>query len=338
MASDTLQQAVEALQALVAVGQPVEEAALRSAAGAVVDAGRRADDEGRSAAVGALVDTVLAAPPLRAAYVALACGALVEQGAHPYLAVHAVITRLGEILGTAESFAKACMKTARDNDDVTDDPVGRYGAQVAAGMGAAASAYTAMEILCRPAIAMISRSERARRAANDEGRMVARVRRFPVQHTLLDWLGRLLDTLDAAEVVALIPGEGRGVRVQVAGLALNLQLNVLLEGALVTSPVDRPGAAVLQAAARYAAPDVPQHRFSYRLADPRYPTVALPHDGRPAALMQVEGARVAILIPAVEMDPVPVSAPFQGMIAELTVIERLTGDEVSAWLAQVTGR
>lgn len=347
-------EAVEAVITRMADGRPMTFDDLREVAGLVVNAGEFVDHETRSQGIGRLVDTILAAAPMRSAMVAAACGALVEQGAHPYIAVHAIITRLGEALGEASQFVSACVERARAEGIPESEAIDRYGAGLARTMSVQANAFSAMEIFCRPAVAMISRSKRARRAANDEGRMASRLRRFPLHHDMIHWLSQLLTVLDDEELIVIHPDYRRGYRVQIEGIAGNHQLFVLLEDALIGDEAagwlggDRPRPQTVEAARQYnqynqATP----HVFAFHYANWRALNAAgvvevgdnaetwLWPEGVPSDIPRFDGVRVVLLGDAPYTRPFGITSIFEGLEPALTVAEKLTPEDVDGWLGRI---
>lgn len=349
---EAFQQAVDELIARIEEPLPITFDSLRDYAGQVVQMGENVDDETRSAGVGKMVDTILSAQPMRAAMVALACGALVEQGAHPYLAVHAIIIRLTEVLGQAEQFVKACLERAQADGVSDEEAIDRYGQAVSKALSAQATAYSAMEIFSRPAIAMISRSKRARRAANDEGRMVARLRSFPLHHDMLHWLAQLLSVLDDEKLLVIHPEYQLGYEIEVEGIAGNHQLFVFLEDTLIGDekagwlPGDRPRPQVVASAREYnqynhATP----HEFAYHysnwqalnddgLVDLQRHDNWIWGEGIPADITAFDGVRVILMSDPPYKRTFGISAIFEGIEPDLRVIRQLPTEEVMNLLNQ----
>jgi hypothetical protein len=341
----TFQTAVNDLMQTATGIRPVDFDTLRTLSGRVVQAGVTVDPAVRSKAIGQMVDVILAAPPLRAAMVALACGALVEQGAHPYLAVHAIVTRLGGILGDASEFAQACMDQAAA-DDFDGDPIARYGDAVAGTMSEQATAFSALEVMTRPAIAMIARSARARNATRDEGRLLSRARRFPLEHGMLDWLMRLLTVLDDELLWVLHPGLGRGWQVEISGIVGNHQLFVLLEDSLIgegSLPGERPPPHVV-AAARRTQPG-PIYRFQYRAVGPagllpdstlsQDPALTISVTQDPADIPRYDNGRLLLLADQPDGPTARINAPYAGLEADLRVVAALSPAEVKETLEAI---
>lgn len=351
--SEAFEQAIDGLIARIEDPTPITFDGLRDIAGEVVQAGEFLDEEIRSAGVGKLVDTILSAQPMRAAMVALACGALVEQGAHPYLAVHAIITRLSEVLGQAEQFVKACLARAAADGVAEEEAIDRYGQALSKTMSAQATAYSAMEIFCRPAVAMISRSQRARRAANDEGRMVAKLRRFPIHHDMLHWLSQLLSVLDEERLIVIHPDYQLGYEVEVTGIAGNHQLFVFIEDALIGAERDgwllgdRPRPQVVAAAREFnqynhTTPyEFVYHYSSWRGLDADGVVDLQSHEhwiwgeGIPSDIEKFDDVRVVLLSDPPYKRTFGINAIFEGLEPDLTVIRQLSQPEVTDFLNRI---
>jgi hypothetical protein len=350
---EAFEQAVDRLIARIEDPTPITFDGLRDIAGDVVQAGEFVDGETRSAGVGKLVDLILSAQPMRAAMVALACGALVEQGAHPYLAVHAIITRLSEILGQAEQFVRACLERAKADGVPEPEAIDRYGQGLSKTLSAQATAYSAMEILCRPAVAMISRSERARRAANDEGRMVAKLSAFPIHHDMLHWLSQLLSVLDHEKMLVIHPEYQLGYEVEITGIAGNHQLFVFIEDTLIGDEHEgwltgeKPRLQVVSAAREFnqynhATP----HEFAFHYsswrglgADGVVDLQSHEHwvwgEGIPADIPKFDDVRVLLLSEPPYKRSFGINAIFEGLEPDLTVVRQLSLQEVTDVLDRI---
>ena len=337
---DEFNQAVDDLIAITAVIQPVTYETLQGYAAQVNHFGEQVDDHTRSHAVGKMVDSILAASPMRSAMVALTCGALVEQGAHPYLAIHAIITRMGEFIGLASEFAEACLALAReDGVEGEVDPIQVYGGEVAPGMSEKAAAYSAMDIMCRPAIAMLARSKRARRAANDEGRMFSRIKKFPTYQPMLHWLKQMLAVLDDEELIVLHPEFQRGYRVKISGIAGNHQLFVFLEDLLIGDPAEgylpgeKPSALTLQAAQGVPMDAPVRHTFIYQFAN--WDQTWIWGEGVPMDIARFDGVRVIVVEPVPYVRIFEINNPFYGLEPEIELVEMLDTETVSSWMARL---
>jgi hypothetical protein len=339
--------AVNQLMQTAVSPMPIPFETLQQHAGSVVNAGSQATPDARTYAIGRMVDTILEAEPLRAAMIALTCGALVEQGANPYVAVHAILTRLGGIIGDAAPFAQACLDRAQA-DGFDGDPITKYGDSVRQTMSKGAAAISAMDIFCRPAIAMLSRSKRARRATLDEGRMIARARRFPVEHAMLAWLRDLLNVLDDEDLIVIHPENKQGVQVNIEGINGNHQLFVLLEDLFIGShmlPGERPAPDVVKAAKHFRPADHPPYTFAYQYANWQAlqldgtlstdDTFWLWGEGIPADIAKVDTMRVMLMMPPNYSRTFIISTLYEGLTAEISLLKRLSTAEVETWLERI---
>lgn len=349
---EIFEQAIDELIARIDEPKPITFDGLRDLAGRVVQAGEDVDDETRSQGVGKLVDTILSAQPMRSAMVALACGALVEQGAHPYLAVHAIVTRLTEVLGMAEQFVKACLEQAQANDVPETEAIDRYGQALSKTLSAQATAYSAMEIFCRPAVAMISRSERARRAVNDEGRLLARIKTFPIHHDMLHWLSQLLSVMDHEKMIVIHPEYQLGYEIEVSEIAGNHQLFVLIEDALIGDEKagwltgEKPRYQVLAAAREHNQYNSTPYEFVFHysnwraltqegLVNLQSPDHWIWGEGIPSDIEKFDDVRVVLLSDPPYRRTFGINAIFEGLYPDVYVVGQLPHADVVDWLERI---
>ncbi len=207
---------------------------------AVVDTGKAVDAAARDAALRRLAPAIAAAELRRASLIATAAGALVEYGADPRIALDAVLARLAATLPEAAAFEEACRAAATADgaavDEGDDAYIDTYAPRVAGARPELGYAWGALDLLCPPALAMLSRSAASRRAARADGVLMERVARVAPLHGGVGWLATLLGVLDGEELLVLHPELGRGYRVRIGGVADNFQLHTLLADALIGDP------------------------------------------------------------------------------------------------------
>jgi hypothetical protein len=229
--------------------------------GAVLEEAERSGEEGRNRALRRLAEVVASTDVTRASLVALGCGALVESGGDPGLALDAILDRLPRIMAKAAVFAELChdlaespseaetvllegfrgveaseTKAAEKND--AGGYVDEFGAIVAEEMPEEAQAWTALEPLCMGAIAMLSRSLPARRQARNRAELLARCLEISGQHRRARHLSNLLRVLDDEDLLVFHPKLVRGYRIRIRGIADNFQLHTLLADALIGDPAE----------------------------------------------------------------------------------------------------
>src|SRR5262249_38455680 len=131
------------------------------------------DREGAERFLFRLAEELVDAPtrPDLAGSIALHCGALVERGLAPTIALHATLNRLERQLAPgASAFVDACREAAEDgppatgsgsdagDQEPTPDPVEHHGERIAALMPVESGSFQALEPFSLAAIAMLSRS------------------------------------------------------------------------------------------------------------------------------------------------------------------------------------
>ena len=349
---------VDNLLNLVFAQRPVEFEELQLAAGIVVNAGASATEDERNQAIAKMTDAILASSPMRCAIVSLTCGALVEQGAHPKLAIDHIRTRLGEMLGNGTVFANACISLAEkngkfeDKDYTPEQAVADYADQVAGTMSDKAGAYAALDLLCRPMIAMAARSMVALQGAQEDGLLVSRLKKFPVEIPMLSWLRQLLMVLVGEPLLVLHPVLKRGYHVQINGIVGNFQLFTLLEDALIGDldqgwlPGNKPPAHIVESVRRQMPESFPANNqfncSNWQALNPDGTLnvyEAMPHwiwgEGAPADIEKFDGVRVVLLSDPPYLRSFNMTAPFAGLEAELRVEAILPEDEVFEWLERI---
>jgi len=157
---------------------------LREAIGPVFATFSPGDRAGAEAVLRRLAEEVVDAPtrPDLAGTVAVFCGALVERGMGPTIAIGPILDRIErEIAPDAIAFVAACEQAARDDPSPTPiegdgreraaepngppDPVELHGERIAALMPREAQSFEALSPFSMAAVAMLSLSIEARKAS-----------------------------------------------------------------------------------------------------------------------------------------------------------------------------
>ena len=179
-----------------------------SRAKAVVDAGRTVDGGARDGALRRMAEAIVTAEIRRTSLIAGAAGALVEDGADPLIALDAVLARLKDTLPAALAFEEACRAAAEadgrdigENDDVY---IETYAPGVSAARPELGYAWGALDLLCPPALAMLSRSIPGRQAARADGLLMERIAKVAPLHGGVGWLAGLLAAPDDLDEELLV--------------------------------------------------------------------------------------------------------------------------------------
>ena len=338
--------------------------AARDVCGAIGQTDRSDLDEG----LARLADSIASAEMPGAAIVVICCGAIIENGGNPDIALDATLTRLSETMMSAQIFAEACEEAAADDEDQSDstgdeddeeDPIGRFGEAVAERMPANSAAFNALEPLGMGAIAMLSHSPAGRRKTRKAHPDLA-----PMADDLAPYneraffLAKLLNVLDNERLVVLHPEEKKGFRVEIGGIGTNFELFILMADALIGDPAQgwlpgkKPDPAVV-AACRDRPVETAEGKtatgaFNFYNWEALHPDGTLPNagdlstskdwiwmEGIPADIELFEGQRVILLGPPPYARILQPGRCFEGMIANVRVESKMTEAEVEEWLAKL---
>ncbi len=301
----------------------------------------------------------------RASALAIGCGSLVENGGDPDMALLPILEHLPDLLATAMVFNERCEALAQAarhqsageaREEVQEPaPVEEFGAQVQQEMPREALAWLSLEPLCLGAIALLSRSVEGRRQAREMPELLPRVFGLAGSHRRVGFLAQLLQVLDNELLLVLHPGQQRGYRVRIAGIADNFQLHTLLAGALIGDPHQgwlggqRPDPRVVLAARdRPVDPEakVAEGAFILWTWQGLRPDGTLPeglersefwvwNEGIPADIPPFEGVRTVLLGPQPYPRTWNAGRCFEGLRAELLVEEQLPDEVVRERLQRI---
>jgi hypothetical protein len=293
----------------------------------------------------------------RASALAIGCGALVENGGDPDIALLPMLEQLPELLAGALVFHNACAALAHavPEDQEQPSPVQEFGQQVQREMPGEALAWLSLGPLCTGAIALLSRSVEGRRQARQMPDLLPRVFGMASNHPRVGFLAQLLQVLDDEPLLVLHPRQQRGYRVRITGIADNFQLHTLLAAALLGDPQKgwlmgkRPDPRVVLAARDQPVDPgakVAEGAFNLWTWQGLQPDGTLPegmegsdfwvwNEGIPADIPPFEGVRTVLLGP----QPYPRSwnagRCFDGLHADLRVEEQLTSEVVRERLQRI---
>lgn len=342
---NTLETATERLIAQIESGEELTVEGVQDACQALIEAGQRAGAVRQNEAIRRLRDYVPDTHPVLAGLVATTCGALVEAGADPELALEPISFRLSEILVEAAKFAEACRALAPEEADAEEDEeeteeeeedyIEKYGSEVAPRMQDQADAYSALDLFCMPVVAMLSRSVTARQETQANRTLANRVARFPAENDSLHFLQIMLNVLDDEELLILHVEEKRGYRVQIRGISDNFQLHGLLAQTLIGDT--RIG---WLSGKRPRAGEGVFDMVNWPGWDGSGPEAmgmdAMQNwiwgEGIPADILPFEGTRVVLLKEQTYKRSWNPDRMFSGMQPQLHVLETLTPDAVQDWL------
>ena len=330
------------------------------------------DRAAAEAVIGRLAEEVIDAPtrPDVAGRIALVCGALIERGLNPEIAIGPILNRIElQVAPEAVAFVAACREAAKDNPaaGATDepaqdgegkeqvDPIEQYGEQITAIMPSEASCFQALEPFSMAAVAMLARSIEARKATWSRTSLRRSLDELGGQYGHAGFLWTMMQVLDDEPIVVLHPAQGKGYRVRISGLGDNFQLHTLLADTLIGRFFDRwlrgrrPDRAEVEAARNGPIrEDGPPSRGSFNLWTWRglKPDRTLRdamsgsahwiwNEGVPADIPPFEGTRVVLLGPPPYERSWTTGRKFPAMAGDLRVESVLTTDEQRDLLGRI---
>ncbi len=291
----------------------------------------------------------------RASALALGCGTLVENGGDPEIALLPVLQHLPELLAGALVFQNACVARSQADPAGQPDQVEEFGHELQQEMPAEAMAWLSLEPHCLGAIAMLSRSVEGRRQARETNDLLPAIFGMASSHPQVGFLAQLLQVLDDEPLLVLHPGQQRGYRVRISGIADNFQLHTLLAAALIGDPGKGllpgkcPDPRVVQAARdRPVDPAalMAEGAFNLWTWQGLRPDGTLPeglegsdfwiwNEGIPADIPPFEGVRTVLLGPLPYPRSWNAGRCFDGLRADLRVEEQLTTETVRERLQRI---
>jgi len=326
---------------------------------AVVDTGRAVDGAARDGTLQRMAAAIATAEIRRASLIASAAGALVEDGADPLIALDTILARLKDTLPAALAFEEACRAAAAADSKAIgegdDAYIETYAPRVSTARPELGYAWGALDLLCPPALAMLSRTATARQTARADRLLMERVERLASLHGGVGWLASLLGVLDDEDLLVLHPARDRGYRVRISGVADNFQLHTLLADALIGDPDAGwlPGAPPdprVAAAARDREVDPAAETATGAFNLVGWPGLQpdgtlegeqensshwIWGEGTPRDIPAFEGMRVVLLGPAPYSRAWNAGRQFPTMPADLRVVEVLDPATVQQWLQRI---
>lgn len=167
--------------------------------------------------------------PSRAAFLALVCGAMVENGADPSAIAQPLTARLQSLLEPAVAFVEECrseMPAVQDDDDL--DPYEQFEEvknRLSPERTGEISAWEALNVFWRPAIAVYSVSTPARESAKALRPLAQQIADY---HEGGHWLQLILSVLCNEPIAVIEPTTRLGFVGRFSGVVDNFQLNILL--------------------------------------------------------------------------------------------------------------
>jgi hypothetical protein len=282
---------------------------------------------------------------------AFLCGALIEAGCAPGPIEEPLLQRYAALVTAARRFHAAVEAELPDDQDDPEAAFEEAARRVAPSMKEESVAFERLDQAFAPAVALLSVSPPARRRARA---MLADLSAMSEDNAGASWLVKLCAVLEDEPYLAIEPATGQGIRGRMNGISENFQLNVLLMD-LFPGPGGQRAPRVSPAAAANARGEGPQqlnegvtgtwdlHGWPSLTSGGLLPQGTggestrhwIWNEGVPADIPIFEGLRVVLLVPASYPRSWGAQRSFAALRAELSVDQRLAGDEVQAWLARM---
>jgi hypothetical protein len=303
----------------------------------------------------------------RSAFLALMCGALVEQGCDPQPMAAPLRAALKKVLESCGRLLEACRAKMpavipEDDDDSDDSDEAGYTPaeaafmearqQVAPKMPKENEAWEALKQFWRPAIAAYTKNDMARIAAQSLRPLALPIAEF---HEGGHWLQLVLSVLDNEPLVVIEPETNTGVLARISGVVDNFQLHILLMDAFPRTG-NFSGRRVPLNIAEMARGSGPQeleemlvtgywNLYTYQAlqANKQLPpssefsssTHWIWNEGLPADIPVLAGRRVVLLGPPSIERTWRAMRTFDFLRANLTIEKQLSAAEVDDWLQKM---
>lgn len=330
------------------------DADIQAAAQAFFDAVGRASAAEANDALRALASLVSLDNLARAGFIALLCGALVEQGCDSSPLTAPLIRQLQTVLERSALLVDACVASLPKSEEADEDPSGAFEKarkEIARGMPIENEAWEALKQFWRPAIVVFSVNAPARAAA---GGLRTLAGKLSDHHEGGHWLRLMLSVLDNEPVVVIEPQTRLGILGRISGVVDNFQLNVLLmdgfpkSGFLARRRVSARVADVARGLGPQKTDDTVTGVWNlytwqaietgYKLPDPGDYGASSSwvwNEGSPNDIPLFEGRRAILLGPASYSRSWGSQRMFDKLPAKLEIERQLSKSDVTDWLQRM---
>lgn len=330
------------------------DADMRAAAQSLLNATARGTAPQGNAALSELAAYISLDDLSRAAFVALVCGALVENGCDPSAFSQPLTRRLHSLLESSARLADACLARMPKAEGEKDDPTEVFEntrQMVCGAMPVENAAWEALNQFWRPGIAVLSISPSARAEARGLRDLAAKI---ADHHEGGHWLRLMLSVLDNEPFLAVEPARRLGILGRMSGVVDNFQLNVLLmdtfprSGILARRRVSKRVADVAHGLGPQQTGQTVTGVWNLYTWRAIQPGMSLPdrndygasacwiwNEGSPEDIPVFEGYRVVLLGPSSYSRSWGCQRMFDKLPATLDVERQLAKGEVTDWLQRM---
>ncbi|TDC96040.1 hypothetical protein [Actinomadura sp. 7K507] len=309
----------------------------------LMEATRSASPAELTAALPRLAEGIAEAPPNLGGWLAVICGAWIENGADPAPVGPALVRRITEVTAAALAFANAWEEaTGQPPPDMEGRPSQQIvDTLVPALEGDAVVVMLAWFALPQYALAgctLLQTAPDVRASTDDRDLHIRAAGRAAEYHGQMDHYQALLRVLDGERLLVLDRASRRGWTVTIGGIGDNFQLHMLLGGALIGRPGgpsgDRPAPEVLATFLNADAPPEPPTVSSpWNLVDAHGEWIW--NEGVPADIPVVNGTRVVVIDPPSYNRSFPAGRRFPMMPATLRVDAEHQPEDLGTWWTHV---
>jgi hypothetical protein len=320
---------------------------IKSAGQAVFNALQTSSREQALEGLATLGRGILSPSDQAAAFIAMMCGALIEQGAPANLVADPLLERFQGSLTLATKFFDICAAAQPSNQEPDGE---KFDAVVAVNAKSHPSEFAGWDMLGKlfpPVIALLSSDQACRARAQS---MRGQLDRLADYNNAARWVQKMLTVLHDEPYVAIEPTTRRGIVGKMSGISENFQLNVLLMDVFPNSGARRVSAE----AAAIARGNGPQQgteilagawnlynaramRPDGTLSDAKDNSSSdhwIWNEGKPTDIVAVDGYRAILLGPPSYSRTWKSQRDFANLSAEMSVERELAPQEVDQWLSR----
>jgi hypothetical protein len=310
----------------------------------------KAPQEDAAEAMSIVAAAIPEASDRRAHLASMICGALVERGMDPKPLAEPLLARLRRAVPLARQFADAVAREIPTDPEDRDAAFHEAGARVAPQMPHAAPAWSFLEQIFPPVIAMMSASAPIRDSGRD---LLPALEALASSNGGAQWIATMLRVLDDEPYLAIEVPTRRGVKGRMSGISVNFQLHMLLMDVFprLAGEAPRLSARVVDVARGRGPQQLDEgvqgawnmYQWTALQAD-----LSLPggqdksatkdwiwNEGTPSDIPLFDGVRLILLGPPAYPREWGVQRDFMNLPAELTVDAVLSPAEVEACLRRI---
>jgi hypothetical protein len=280
-----------------------------------------------------------------AAFIAMMCGALVEQGAPANLVADPLLERFGGALASASNFYDACIAAQSPKREPDDENFDAVVTLTAKRHPTEFAGWDMLNKMFPPVIAVLSSDQTYRTQAQS---MRGQLDRLAEHNNAAHWIRKMLFVMHDEPYVAIEPATRLGIVGKMSGISENFQLNVLLMDVFPNSGARRvsaEAAAIARGQGAQQGTEILTGAWNLYTARALRPDGTLPNvsdhsasnhwiwnEGNPTDILVVDGFRAILLGPPSYARTWKSQRDFANLAAEMTVEHELASPEIDQWV------